>query len=130
MASKLTEKRKRFCELYVELCNAKLAYEKAFDNHNPNVLKNKPYILLRDDNIKAYIEEIRQQRYEENMIDSIRINQLILDIAINGEKEETRLNALKQLSKNIGVEQQVLKADIKSTTTIKVSIEDDINGTD
>lgn len=123
----MTEKQKNFCEAYLANgYNAREAYYTAFgENSRNNKQPSYPYTLLKNPEVKEYIETRRKEIYEAMNIDSMRVAQELGNIAFAPKGDEVynataKLRALEILSKNLGLQNQ--KIDLKET--IEVSLED------
>lgn len=123
----LTNKQKLFCETYLANgFNARAAYYKAFgseDNKKPSY----PYTLLKKPEVKAYIEERREEVYNSLNIDAMRVMQEIAEIAFEKVEDKAllsaKLKALELLSKNLSLQTQ--KTENKDI--IEVQLMEDLN---
>lgn len=62
MATKLTPKKKLFCELYYDSWNATQAYKEAFKKTNPRTCQVSGYRLLLDAEVQKHLVEISESR--------------------------------------------------------------------
>lgn len=56
----MTERQRKFCEIYAEIYNATEAYWQAFDTCNRNNARKKGWELLQIPEIKEYIRECQK----------------------------------------------------------------------
>lgn len=124
----MTKQQINFCEQYLSNgYNALDAYFAAFPNaKKSNRRPSYPYTLLKDEEIKAYIEQRRQEIYEGLNIDAIRIAQELSDIAFAAKGDEiygtgSKLKALELLQKQFGLQNQKIET---KQEIIEVSLED------
>ena len=123
----MTEKQRLFAETYLANgYNALGAYNQVFGDHKKNK-PSYPYTLLKNTEIKNYIEDRRQEIYGSLNIDAIRVMEEIANIAfepINEKNINAKLKALELLSKNLQL-QNNNKSEDKGV--IEITLEDDIN---
>ena len=123
----MTEKQKLFAETYLANgYNALGAYNQVFGDYKKNK-PSYPYTLLKNTEIKNYIEDRRQEIYGSLNIDAIRVMEEIANIAfepINEKNINAKLKALELLSKNLQL-QNNNKSEDKGV--IEITLEDDIN---
>lgn len=113
----MTQQQINFCEQYLSNgYNARKAYYAAFphskrDNKQPSY----PYTLLKNPEVKEYIDKRKIEIYESMNIDAIRIAQEISEIAF-AEKGDTvyntnaKLRALELLQKQFGLQNQKIES--------------------
>lgn len=77
--SELTDKQRLFCVLYTRCFNATKAYQKAY-RCTYNTAASNGYKLLRNAQIKAEIENLKQNRLNREMIKEEDIVQMYIDI--------------------------------------------------
>lgn len=81
-----------------------------------------PYTMLKDPDVKAYIEQRRNEIYETLCIDAMRVMEELAKIAFGPITEEnsttSKLKALELLSKNLSLATQK----VETKDTIEVSI--------
>lgn len=126
----MTERQKLFCETYIANgYNAQGAYYIAFPDKNGGKKANKkpsyPYILLKNPEIKQYIQQRREEIYNSLNLDGQRIAQELAEIAFAPKGDEIygtqyKLKALELLSKNLGLQTQK----VETAGTIEVSLEE------
>ena len=125
----LNRKQKLFAETYLANgYNALQAYYTAYpgkDTTDPTKKPSYPYVLLKNPEVKQYIEERRQEIYESLNIDANHIAQELADIGFAPKGDEVynttaKLKALEILTKILGLQQQK----IETTSNIEVSLED------
>ena len=125
----LNRKQKLFAETYLANgYNALQAYCTAYpgkDTTDPTKKPSYPYVLLKNPEVKQYIEERRQEIYESLNIDANHIAQELADIGFAPKGDEVynttaKLKALEILTKILGLQQQK----VETTGNIEVSLED------
>lgn len=133
--SKLTPKMKHFAELYVVNGNATRSYIEAYnkevggtDSASYKLCKNEAHLLLKNEVVKTYIDELTSQRSplakEEWIIDKL------LEIINNPEaKDADKLKAMDMILKCTGsytTNQNInAKVEANTETVITVTIEDE-----
>lgn len=75
----LDEQEEIFCYHYMKTFNATASAIKA--GYSPSYAHNKAYLLLRKDNIKDFITEVKLQRNEELFLEPLRVIQEYMKIA-------------------------------------------------
>lgn len=132
---KLTPKMKYFAELYVTNGNATRSYIEAYNKEAGDInsasykmCKNEGYLLLKNEAVKEYIEELTSQRSplakEEWIIDKL------LEIINNPDaRDADKLKAMDSILKCLGsyTTNQNINAKVEGSTetTIRVTIEED-----
>lgn len=118
----MTDRQKLFAERYLANgFNAKEAYEVAFGAVN-NKKPSYPYRLLKNPEIKNYIQERREEIYDSLNIDAIKVMTEIAGIAFEDtDNVQVKLRALELLSKNLGLQSQK----IETKEVIEVSLVED-----
>ncbi len=118
----MTDRQKLFAERYLANgFNAKEAYEVAFGAVN-NKKPSYPYRLLKDPEIKEYIQTRREEIYDSLNIDAIKVMTEIAGIAFEDtDNIQVKLRALELLSKNLGLQTQKVEA----KEVIEVSLVED-----
>lgn len=118
----MTDRQKLFAERYLANgFNAKEAYEVAFGAVN-NKKPSYPYRLLKNPEIKDYIQERREEIYDSLNIDAIKVMTEIAGIAFEDtDNVQVKLRALELLSKNLGLQSQK----IETKEVIEVSLVED-----
>lgn len=133
--SKLTPKMKYFAELYVVNGNATRSYIEAYnkevgdtDSKSYKLCKNEAHLLLKNEAVKAYVDELTSQRSplakEEWIIDKL------LGIINDPEaKDADKLKAMDMILKCTGsytTNQNInAKVEASTETVITVTIEDE-----
>ena len=100
----MTDKQKRFCEEYIIDFNAAQSAIRA--GYSEPTARQKGYELLSNEEIKEYIEELKDDKSEELNITFEQLAKIELEIAMNGKREADRLKAVDQLSKKLGYYEQ------------------------
>lgn len=122
----MTRKQQMFCEEYLSNgYNALQAYYKAFGKSPGTYKPSYPYALLKNPEIKAYIQQRRDERFESLNIDAQRVMTELADIAFAEKGDEIyttqyKLKGLEQLAKIMGL--QITK--IETTDVIDVQLVD------
>lgn len=123
----MTQKQKRFCEEYIANgFNARKAYFTAFPNCNKeNKQPSYPYMLLKNPEVKEYIETRRKEIYESLNIDAERVAIRLSEIAFALKEDEhynvsAQLKAIELLQKQLGLQTQKIEA---KQEVIEVSLE-------
>lgn len=121
----MTQKQKLFAETYLANgFNARDAYYTAFGAEKANKQPSYPYTLLKNSEVREYIEKRRQEIYDSLNIDAIRVMQEIADIAFaptDDKNINSKLKALELLSKNLSLQTQK----VESKDVIEVSLVED-----
>ena len=124
----MTQQQINFCEQYLANgYNALDAYFAAFPNANKSNRKpSYPYTLLKNAEVKEYIEKRRAEIYESLNIDASRIAEEIASIAFAAKGDEVypvnaKLKALELLQKQFGLQNQKIET---KQEIIEVSLED------
>lgn len=121
----MTQKQKLFAETYLANgFNARDAYYTAFGVEKANKQPSYPYTLLKNSEVREYIEKRRQEIYDSLNIDAIRVMQEIADIAFaptDDKNINSKLKALELLSKNLSLQTQK----VESKDVIEVSLVED-----
>jgi len=125
--SGLTEIQMRFCEEYVKDYNGIEAYLRASPTcTNRTSASTISCRLLGRKDIINYIHELQKALFEAKCITAERIADELSEIAFNpSNNKKDRMQAMSLLQKQLGLDQQVIKADVNQTVEIKVGIEDD-----
>lgn len=125
----MTEKQKRFCELYVQTYNAKKAYFEAY--HCPedtSTSRTNPYILLKRQDIKDYIKELQREQVERfGDLAEVIARELAQDIVERDEDGKHNAGWQKSvdlLQKQLGLQTNKVDAKVASED-IKINI---VNG--
>ena len=124
----MTAQQKQFCENY--LANGYKVVQAYFDAY-PNADKNNkkpsyPYCLLKEPEIKEYLDKRRHEIYESLNIDAERIAQELSEMAFAAKGDETysanvKLKALELLQKQFGLQNQKIES---RQEIIEISLED------
>ncbi|WP_235070585.1 terminase small subunit [Turicibacter sp. TJ11] len=132
---KLTPKMKRFAELYVTNGNATRSYIEAYNKEVGDInsasyklCKNEGYLLLKNEVVKEYIEELTSQRSPLAKKEWI-IDKLLQIVNDPDSKDSDKIKAMDSILKCLGAytTNQNINAKVEGTTEtiIRVSIEDD-----
>ena len=124
----MTAQQKQFCENY--LANGYNAVQAYFDAY-PSASKDNPkpsypYRLLKNEEIKAYLDERRKEIYDSLNIDAERIAQELSEMAFAVKGDEVysaniKLKALELLQKQFGLQNQKIES---KQEIIEISLED------
>ena len=124
----MTSQQRQFCENYLANgYNATKAYFDAFPNASKNNPKpSYPFRLLKDPEIKKYIDSRKQEIYDSLNIDAERIAQELADMAFAVKGDEVygasvKLKALELLQKQFGLQNQKFET---KQEIIEVGLED------
>lgn len=105
----MTAKQKAFAEAYVACgYNATEAYYSIYDTTRDNACKNSSK-LMRNPEIRAYINELIQQVYQDQFISAERVASEIAGIAFSDDEDlrkADKLKALELLQKQLGLQSQ------------------------
>lgn len=124
----LTEKQRKFCELYVTNYNATKSYMEAFENDNYNTCRANGNRLLKDDKILNYVKKLQDEKIKRyGDVAQLVLDNLIEDIV--ERDDELKHNASWQksvdlLQKQLGLQNQKIDANV-NTPNIKIIIGDD-----
>lgn len=121
----------RFCREYVANgYHPQEAYLVAYKGCLPTSAAANAYRLMKDKRIKDYIKFLQKEKVEELNISADRILEELSTMAFAEKGDEdyganVKLKALDLLQKQLGLQQQKIRADIDTNQEIKVTIEDD-----
>ena len=118
----MTNKQKLFADTYISNgMNAKQAYYDVYGNTS-NKDPAYCYTILKVPEVKAYIDQRRQEIYDSLNIDAIRVMEGIASIAFGDTSEElplsVKLKALELLSKNLSL--QTAKTENKDVIEVQL----------
>lgn len=127
----MTEKQRRFCEEYVKSYNAKRAYIAAFHcSENTGTSETQPYILLKKQDIKDYIQQLQREQVERfGDLAEVIARELAQDIVERDEDGKHNAGWQKSvdlLQKQLGLQTNKVDAKVASND-IKINI---VNGED
>ena len=123
----LTLKEKAFCEEYVANGgNASRAYFAAYDTTIENARKEYCKVFRKPE-VKAYIKALQKEAFSAACISAERVALRLSDIAFADKDDEyytvnAQLKALDLLSKQLGIQQTHIIADVN--TDINITIEE------
>lgn len=126
MKGELTEKQRLFCDEYISNgYNALKAYRTIY-GEGKTERPSYPYTLLKQPQVKEYIQSRRGEIYDGLQIDAMRVISELATMAFADKKDEDytpsiKLKALEQLSKNLGLQTQK----IENSGVIEVTLEGD-----
>lgn len=120
----LTRKEKTFCEEYVKTGSATAAYQTAY-NCAYTTANAQGYRMLRKDGIKDYIKELQKAEFEGACITAERVGLKLAEIAFAAKDDEqytptAQLKALDLLSKQLGLQQTHIIADVNTDINITI----------
>ena len=120
----LTRKEKNFCEEYVRCGSATAAYQAAY-NCAYTTANAQGYRMLRKDGIKDYIKELQKAEFEGACITAERVGLKLAEIAFAAKDDEqytptAQLKALDLLSKQLGLQQTHIIADVNTDINITI----------
>lgn len=108
MKTELTPKQERFCQEYARFSNASAAYRIAYNTENmqPETIRPKACNLLKQDNIRARVEEIKEEyakKYAAEKDNVVRILCNIIGVNVDDlfVEEETDDGKTKRRLRNI-----------------------------
>lgn len=120
----LTHKESKFCEEYVKTQNATRAYLNAYGS-SYDVANAQGYIVLQRPNVKKRIAELQKEAFAAACITAEAVALKLRDIAF-AEKGDADYNATAQLKaldllqKQLGLQKQVLDAQISNEINITI----------
>lgn len=123
-------KREHFCLEYVSNgYNATEAYRVAFNCDSPNAYKL-AYRLMQEPEVHKRIEDLIHQKYLALHINADRLAEKLATMAFAEPDDEfygpqAQLKAIDLLQKQLGLQKQNIKADVETTQTINVTIEEE-----
>ena len=123
----LTDTQRRFCEEYVKDYNAPQAYMRASEtctnNKNASIVANR---ILKKPEALNYIHKIQKEVFEAKCVNYERIADELSKIAFDEKaSKKDKMQALSLLQKQMGLDKQVIQADVNQQIVIKVGIEED-----
>jgi phage terminase small subunit len=100
----LTDKQKKFAEIYVEIsCGHRAALQAGYAEVGAS---QEAYRLLRNPRVKEYIEELDKERRErlQNRLAAMaeKAAEMVFELAMNAESESVRLTALRDILDRAG----------------------------
>lgn len=127
----LTDRQKIFAQEYVAggYKNATAAYMKAYEGVQHNTAHSNAYRLLRNENVKQYINEIQHERFENLHITADRIAEELASMAFadfdDNNNANTKQKALELLGKQLGLYTQKVDANVSGDMDIVLNIDED-----
>lgn len=120
----LTEQKKLFCRYYITNYNATKSYQQAYPKASYKTCQERGSKLLKEDEVKQYIDDLRKEHFDELKIDAIRVAEKLAEIAFAQKGDEyynsqAQLKALDLLQKQLNLQNQ--KVEVKQDT-IEVEI--------
>ena len=128
---KLNANMDRFCREYVANgYNAQKAYMAAYKDSSEAAAKANASRLMKNPKIKEFIKELQKDKIEALNITAERLLEELSTMAFAEKGDEdyganVKLKAIDLLQKQMGLQQQKIKADVDTNQEIKVTIEDD-----
>ena len=117
----MTKRQELFCLAYIQNnYNATRAYKQVYDCADSTAEANSGK-LMRNPEIRAKINEITKQIYDDQMISSERVATELAGLAFNKDgqvSEAGKLKALDLLQKQLGLQSQKLDATVKSNDIV------------
>lgn len=117
----MTKKQELFCLAYIQNnYNATRAYKQVYDCADSTAEANSGK-LMRNPEIRAKINEITKQIYDDQMISSERVATELAGLAFSKDgqvSEAGKLKALDLLQKQLGLQSQKLDATVKSNDIV------------
>ena len=125
MADKLTPKQESFCEMYVENgYKAIIAYKEVY-GCTDNSAATSAYRLLKKQEIIDRIHEIQKDVLSRKCITAERVLDALAEIAFEDtQPNKDKLQALNLIQKQLGLQQQNIKADVDNRVVIDVKVGD------
>lgn len=119
----LTPKQKRFCEEFIKDYNATKAYMRAYEA-NYDTANAKAYKLVKNECVKAYLDKLEREVFEEMRINADHIATELAKLAFNDSEisKKDKMKAIELLQKQLGLQQQKIQADV--STDISINIEE------
>lgn len=113
----MTKRQELFCLAYIQNnYNATRAYKQVYDCADSTAEANSGK-LMRNPEIRAKINEITKQIYDDQMISSERVATELARLAFSKDgqvSESGKLKALDLLQKQLGLQSQKVEANVKS----------------
>lgn len=122
---RLTAKMKRFAEEYVTNgYNATQAYLVAYDC-NYNTANAEGHRLIKKPQVREYVNRLQKEQFDSACINAERVALKLAEIAfsIKGDTDynaSAQLKALDLLQKQLGIQQQNIKADVNTDIIINI----------
>lgn len=105
----MTPKQEKFAQLYVETGNASEAYRQAYNSKaKPDSVYVNASKLLSTPKVSLRVRELQDEMEEKSLwrrIDSLKV---LSEIALEGEKDSDRVNAVKALNSMHGWDRQTI----------------------
>lgn len=122
----MTEKQKRFADEYLVDRNGTRAYKAVYQSvKNEAVASSCAYKLLRNADIKRYIDEQTEQLHNERTADAAEVMEFLTEVMRDeGEGSVSRLKAAELLGKRYGM----FTEKIDSNAPVTIVIKDDYGG--
>lgn len=122
----LTVKQELFCNHIVDGCTQTEAYRRAYncENMDDKTICNEGYKLTNNRDIAARIQQLRDQLAERLLFPRIERLTALKKIAIQGEKDGDKINAIKVFSEMIG-DNAPQKVELDNAITIKGGLPDE-----
>jgi len=123
MTKKLTSKQEGFCYSYIETGNASEAYRRNYNagNMSTETIKVKASQMLRKDNIRITLKELRAEHKERHLVDADRLTAELYEARADAQKDRQHASVIKALmgiARIHGLDVQKSEVDIKGKMDI------------
>lgn len=99
----LTEKQKKFCEIYAEKLNITRAYMEAYPGSSESVASANGSRLIGNHKIEEYIRGLLEEKRKPRILSIEQAQEILCNIAMSEkERSSDRINALDKLFKSKG----------------------------
>lgn len=131
-ADQLNPQQMKFCELYAGGKTQTQAYIEAY-NYDPEKRDTASSLaskLMKKPLVKETVLRLQHDVYERMCLNAEKVAIKLAEMAFAEKDDEVyganvQLKALDMLQKQLGLQKQNIKADVDTSTTIKVSIDDE-----
>ena len=115
----LTEKQKKFCEIYAEKLNITRAYMEAYPGSSESVASANGSRLIGNHKIEEYIRGLLEEKRKPRILSIEQAQEILCNIAASEkERSSDRINALDKLFKSKGQYFEGNKPDTNINVTV------------
>lgn len=115
----LTEKQKKFCEIYAEKLNITRAYMEAYPGSSESVASANGSRLIGNHKIEEYIRGLLEEKRKPRILSIEQAQEILCNIAMSEkERSSDRINALDKLFKSKGQYFEGNKPDTNINVTV------------
>lgn len=105
----MTPKQEKFAQLYVEIGNASEAYRQAYNSKaKPDSVYVNASKLLSTPKVSLRVRELQDEMEEKSLWRRINSLKVLAEIALEGEKDSDRVNAVKAINSMHGWDRQTI----------------------